>query len=196
MNKERFDYIVDRIKQAKASGETDTRLVKVLAKWDFDIPVGRDGKWLLEGFIMTFKRDREILSAIDPSISPDLPPHLMDPVQIAHFFSIPLEEMNWMGPEHHAVFATRLERIEGKLDEAVQSRNQPDAEYVSIKRAAKITSLSYSHIRRAILAGELTASNNGGPAHPIYRIARKDLVEWMKRKRAGAESRPSLISMI
>src|SRR5256885_17044 len=82
MNEAGFNELIRRIKEAKASGETDTKLGKVMDKWkDIDIPIWRDGKWLLEGFIMTFKRDLEILSAIDPSISP-LHEHRVD--QRAH----------------------------------------------------------------------------------------------------------------
>jgi hypothetical protein len=79
MNAERISYCLDRIKQAKESGETDTKLGQTLAKWkDIDIPIQRDGKWLLEGFILEARKQREIFSAIDPTISPDLPPHLLD----------------------------------------------------------------------------------------------------------------------
>src|ERR1022692_965406 len=95
MELERFNYFCNRIREAKASGETDTKLGRVLAKWkDHLIPIQRDGKWLLEGFIMTFKRDLEILNAIDPSISPDVPPHLLDPAQIAYFYGIKLEDFS------------------------------------------------------------------------------------------------------
>ena len=101
MTTERFNYICDRIKQAKASGETDTKLGRVLARWeDIDIPLGdSDGKWLMEGFILEAKRQREIWSAIDPSISPNLPPHMFDPAMIAHFWGVPLEEFSgFSGP--------------------------------------------------------------------------------------------------
>jgi hypothetical protein len=64
MDEAEFKYIVERIKEAQASGETDTKLGRVLAKWKgIDTPIHRDGKWLLEGFIMTFKRELEILNA-------------------------------------------------------------------------------------------------------------------------------------
>lgn len=60
-----------------------------------------------------------------------------------------------------------------------------DAPYLSIKRAAKVTSLSESHLRRAVRSGDLTASNVGSPAHPIWRIKRDDLEGWMKRRSGG-----------
>ena len=58
-------------------------------------------------------------------------------------------------------------------------------DFLSIKDAAGLTSLSYSHVRRAVLSGELPASNIGSTRHPVYRIARKDLAEWMERKKGG-----------
>ena len=47
MNPDYFNHICTRIREAKRSGETDTKLGRVLSKWhDIDIPVGRDGRWL------------------------------------------------------------------------------------------------------------------------------------------------------
>jgi hypothetical protein len=87
-----------------------------------------------------------------------------------------------------------LERIEKMiadgLDRLERAVSLPDPEYVSILRAAEITSLSYSHIRRAILADDLPAANVGSPAHPIYRIARTDLIAWMERKKGGSNDPP------
>lgn len=60
-----------------------------------------------------------------------------------------------------------------------------DAHYLSIKSAAKLTTLSQSHIRRAVRSGDLTASNVGSPSHPIWRIKRDDLEGWMKRRSGG-----------
>ena len=86
--------------------------------------------------------------------------------------------------EVEAEMLVRLERIEGKLDE-VAGTSKPGSDYSSIKQAARITFLSDSHIRRAVVAGELPASNIGSASHPIYRIALKDLHEWMNNKKGG-----------
>ena len=84
-----------------------------------------------------------------------------------------------------AELLVRLERIEGKLD-GVAEKSNPAPDYSSIKQAARITGLSDSHIRRAVVAGELPASNIGSSAsHPIYRIALKDLHDWMNNKKGG-----------
>lgn len=80
-----------------------------------------------------------------------------------------------------------LQRIETKLDRALtrQESDGTESEYVSIKRAARITGLSGSHIRRAVLSGDLPASNTGGSLRPVYSIARKDLAAWMEKKKGG-----------
>jgi excisionase family DNA binding protein len=63
-------------------------------------------------------------------------------------------------------------------------------EYLSIERAAKLTSLSATHLRRAIRSGGLPASNVGTASHPTWRIARKDLDAWMQRNKGGLPSIP------
>jgi excisionase family DNA binding protein len=84
-----------------------------------------------------------------------------------------------------AEMLVRLERIEDKLD-GVAEKSKPAPDYSSIKQAARITGLSDSHIRRAVVSGELPASNIGSSAsHPIYRIALKDLHDWMNNKKGG-----------
>jgi excisionase family DNA binding protein len=192
MNSSRAEYFVDRIRQARTNGETDTTLGKMLKRWNgIDIPVGKDGRWLLEGFIMEFKKQREILNAIDPTISPDLPPHLLDPAQIAHFFGIPLEEvMHWPGIKPRDDASVTLERINAKLDILIEGSEQEAVEFVSIRQAARLTGLSSSHVRRAVVSGELPASNVGSAARPTYRISRTDMEDWMNRKRGGTTSVP------
>lgn len=81
------------------------------------------------------------------------------------------------------LFVERFDRIEEMLSAA-------NADYLPMKRAAKLTSLSYSHIRRAVLSGELPASNVGTAAHPIYRIAQTDLQQWMANKKGGTTRVP------
>ena len=68
-------------------------------------------------------------------------------------------------------------------------------DYLTIRSVAETTQLSESHIRRAIRRGDLPASNVGTPAHPIWRISRKDLVEWMDRKKGGTSKVPPKSSL-
>ena len=88
-----------------------------------------------------------------------------------------------------AEMLVRLERIEGKLDGVVRT-SKPTPEYASINQAARITGLSNSHVRRAVVAGELPASNIGSASHPTYRIALKDLHDWMNKKKGGTVKVP------
>jgi len=71
----------------------------------------------------------------------------------------------------------------------------PGLDYLKIRSVAETTQLSESHIRRAIRCGDLPASNVGTPDHPTWRISRKDLVEWMDRKKGGTSKVPPRSSL-
>jgi excisionase family DNA binding protein len=73
-----------------------------------------------------------------------------------------------------------------RSDEANPSRSG----YVTIERAAEITTISDSHLRRVIRSGELPASNIGTAARPTWRISRKDLDDWMQRKQGESPKLP------
>lgn len=74
--------------------------------------------------------------------------------------------------------------------------------YVSIKRAAEITGLSEGTIRRAVVVGDLPASNvctKSDAGHAIYRIGLADLHAWMeglKTRSGGVPPRSSLRDLI
>ncbi len=107
---------LDRIKHAKESEAADSKLGTVVAKWrDFDFPASHNGKWLYESFVMSMKHGRELVAAIDPSVSPDLPPHLLDPAVIANFLAVPVEEFNWHGGQADQPVIT--EDLEGGLQQ-------------------------------------------------------------------------------
>jgi excisionase family DNA binding protein len=76
------------------------------------------------------------------------------------------------------------------LGAAVPKQDAPAPDYVSVKGAVRITGLSDSHLRRAIRAGELPASNMGSSKHPFWRIARKELDQWIEKKKGGAINVP------
>jgi hypothetical protein len=171
MSLEQFNSICERIKDGKKTGETDTRLGRVLAKWrDHEFPIQRDGKWLLEGFIMEAKRHREIYSAIDPTISPDLPPHLLDPVQIAHFWSIPLEEFSWS--------PNPVDGAEGNGSQRHEEFGEPPEE-VGTARAAEVLGVSKDTVLKLKAAGLLEHRNIAPPgsSRPVYAFTLRSVME-------------------
>ena len=121
-----------------------------------------------------------------------------------------------MGTESLPSFEDRLQNVEARLA-ALESSSRvssssssrtsnPDAAsvhgaappglaYFKIREVAETTRLSESHIRRAIRRGDLPASNVGTPDHPTWRISRKDLVEWMDRKKGGTSKVPPRASL-
>ncbi len=146
-----------------------------------------NGVWVVGGLIASFHREWERLRVKDDSLSTGLPAQCLDPVQIAEFLGVSVEEMDWPGP---AASPTQeaLDRIEAKLDAGLGVRPLASAQanYLSIKEAAALTRLSYSHVRRAVLSGDLPASNVGSATHPVYRIARTALAAWMDNKKGGS----------
>lgn len=92
------DYTPDytaRLRKAFRYPETETDLGKAVARLRHPFQVGDGEKWLYEGFISFFTALFDALRAIDDSIPPGLPPHLLDPAWIAEAFHIPLKDFNW-----------------------------------------------------------------------------------------------------
>lgn len=84
--------------------------------------------------------------------------------------------------------ATR-ELVEATRAEAFRFMGE---KFLSIKAARQYTGLSYSHLRRAVLSGDLRASNVGSKARPTYRIDREALDEWLAKKEDGMQLPPSV----
>jgi hypothetical protein len=150
--------------------------------------VGEDGTWHYEGFVNLFQALHEAMRMADPSIPPGLPPHVLDPVVITSFFGIARDDMNWQGRQSGDNLAERPGGMEKKLDS--KKAIVPEADFVSIKQAATITQLSESHLRRAVWSRALPAANAGTPAHPIWRIARNDLIRWLQARMGGTSLPP------
>jgi hypothetical protein len=163
-----FQNMIDRIKEAQESGETDTPLGGVLAKWDdLTFPIWNDGKWLLEGFIMDFKKRKEILSAIDPTVSPDLPSHLLDPAQVISFLGLPLEDFNWSPGQITVEGSGRPEEY-----------GEPPQE-VGTARAAEILGVSKDTVLKLKAAGLLEYRNMAPPesSRPIFAFTVRSVME-------------------
>jgi excisionase family DNA binding protein len=132
-----------------------------------------------------FQALHEAMRAVDPAIPPGLPPHVLDPVVIAAFFGIPLEDMNWKGPPRPAEVEAKLDRLEDKTrelfdrleDEAAfaltktttpaccqpQPALDPSAKtaMLTVREAAVILGCSYGEARKKMLEGRIRAVKDG-----------------------------------
>jgi len=93
-------------------------------------------------------------------------------------------------PDIQALLNRLAQSIFDRLDRIETALTRSAAEFVSIKMASSLTGLSRSHLRRAIKSGELPASNCGTAYHPLWRIARTDLIAWMATKKGGTPKVP------
>jgi hypothetical protein len=80
---DRNRFYAARLSGAFRSPETESDLGKAVARLREPFQVGDGGNWLYEGFVSAFTALFDALRAIDDSIPPGLPRHLLDPVWIA-----------------------------------------------------------------------------------------------------------------
>ncbi len=200
-----------RALEAAVRGEPDAAVSRVLARWHgHEIVVQRDGKWLLDGLIMGFRRERELLHAVDPSVSPDLPPHLLDPVQIAYLLGIPSEEVDWpgIGTRADAAVLQALSGIDNRLAQVVEYVSRPMSagsprggaccppapsgeEWLTLRQCADLSGRSITTIRRAVRDGVLKAHNVGrGRRKRSYRIHADDLHRYVEAGRVELPGPP------
>lgn len=168
---ERYQGYFDRIQEAIDNGETDTKLGMALARWKgHEIVIWRDGKWLFEGFVMYAKKMAEIFSAIDPTIPPDVRPHMLDPVQIAYFFGIPVEEFN--------CWPQRASSAEGAGRVTPGDDGEPPKE-VGTAEAAEILGVSKDTVLKLKAAGLLEYRNTAPPgsSRPVYAFTLRSVME-------------------
>jgi len=185
-----------RIEEAFRNG--DPRLQEVLARWrGHEFVVCVDGQWRLEGFITFFKAVQEVMAAVDGTMpsglplqcldplqiarffripldefveSGILPPHLLDPGQIAHFRSIPFEEFHW--------WPGRGGGIAGKGAAAHEEFKELPQE-VGTARAAEILGVSKDTVLRLKAAGLLEYRNTAPPnsSRPVYAFSLRSVME-------------------
>jgi hypothetical protein len=64
-------------------------------------------------------------------------------------------------------------------------------EWLSVRGVSVYTSLSTTHINRAIRSGALAVSNMGSTGgRPLYRVSRESVEVWMKGREAGFATSP------
>lgn len=90
-------FFLARIRDALRRNNTETPLGQAVVRLKQPFVLGDGKKRYYEGFVSMLSAVRQVLATLDDSISPDLPPFLLDPATIARMFGIPLEEFNWQG---------------------------------------------------------------------------------------------------
>jgi excisionase family DNA binding protein len=157
------DLELERIVEALKN--PDNHVQAVLARWqDHDFTVRVNGKWRLEGFINFFQSVQELVAAVDGTTPPGLPPQCLDPVQIARFFRIPLDEFAASGIP------------------VGESREQP-LEMLTIGRVADLLGCSYGEARNRMLEGRIRAVKDGR----WCRSRREWVEEYIERQTVRAE---------
>jgi hypothetical protein len=88
----------------------------------------------------------------------------------------------------------QLARIEQQMAALTQceGRHEPA---LSIKQASKCVNLSESYLRRAIARSDLPASNVGTANRPLWRIAGRDLEDWLLARKGGTPVIPPKSSL-
>jgi hypothetical protein len=76
-----------------------------------------------------------------------------------------------------------VEKLKNRLD-------LPPQEWFSIKETAAITGLSADHVRRHVVAGLLSAANQGSFEKPLYLIHKPDIDKWMEERKERPSPAP------
>jgi hypothetical protein len=171
-----------------------------LTHWgDGKFIVGENGRWHYEGFVNLFQALHEAMRVVDPSIPPGLPPHVLDPVVIAKFFGIALEDMNWQGKKESAEdWQSRVQSktLSGPDQKRPQRRAPPSADQSGLLRLRECVSVSghsESTLRRAIKDGRLRAHTIGrGRQRPTYGIYWTDLEGFIEASRVQPADPPQV----
>jgi hypothetical protein len=106
----------DLLQAAMRDADPGSSLGQAVARLKQPLVLGDGQKWYYEGFVSMLSAVRQTLATLDGSISPDLPPFLLEPATIARLFGIPLEDFNWQGYPTDNALAAQLARMEAKLD--------------------------------------------------------------------------------
>lgn len=135
--------------------------------------VQANGKWRLGGFVAYFQQEHEWLRQHIPDLPPYLPEQCVDPVQIAGFFGINLDEFDLKGSGNSQILAA-IQRLEDRLDGRGARRSNVDesSEMLNTKEVSQLLGCSYSQARKLMLDGRLKSIKDGR----LLR-SRKDWVE-------------------
>lgn len=204
------DEILARIRHALRNNQGETPLGQAVARLKQPFVVGDGKKWHYEGFVSVFSAVRQALASLDASISPDLPPFLLEPATIARLFGIPLEDFNWQGHSTDDALAAQLARMERKLDNLGRSNDeetvmdhplfggqepveQGQSQLLRLGQCVRVAGHSNSTLRRAIKDGRLKAHAIGrGRKRPTYGVFLGDLEAYIEASRVDLPDSPRI----
>ncbi len=84
-----------------------------------------------------------------------------------------------------------VERLLTPLMQKLEKKSDlPAQEWFSIRQTARLTGLSEDHVRRHVTAGLLPVVNQGTYDKPLYRIHRRDIDDWMAKRREAPHPAP------
>lgn len=124
--------------------------------------VWQDGKWRIGGLAAYFNQEYQWLRQRIPTLPPYLPPHCLDPVQIARFLGANLDELDWKGPETSQILAA-IQRVEGQLGTGTDRGSVFDAaeQMLTTKEVSILLGCSYSEAREKMLDGRIKSVKDG-----------------------------------
>ena len=128
------------------------------------IIVWADGKWRMGGLAAYFSQQYEWLRQRIPTLPSYLPPHCLDPIQLARFLGEDINDFDWKGPESSQVLAA-IERVEGKLGAGAtvvrKSANDVTTQMLTTKEVSILLGCSYSEAREKMLDGRIKSVKEG-----------------------------------
>ena len=126
------------------------------------LPVWEGGKWRSGGLLAYFSEQYLWLRQRIPTLPPYLPPHLLDPAQIARFLGFNLDDFDWKGPESSQLLAA-IQRVEGQLGSGRVRNANPDtaSQMLTTKEVSNLIGCSYSQARALMLDGRIKSMKDG-----------------------------------
>jgi excisionase family DNA binding protein len=124
--------------------------------------VWANGKWRIGGLMTYFYQQHEWLRQRIPTLPTQLPPHCLDPVQIARFLGENLDDFDWKGPDLSQVLAA-IQRAEEKLGTGTIRKSVSDtaAQMLTTKEVSILLGCSYSEAREKMLDGRIRSVKDG-----------------------------------
>jgi excisionase family DNA binding protein len=189
-----MDYL-ERIREIHRSGDTESELGQAVANIMRPIAIGEGDKFHYESVLGLASAIRQVLSLIDPSISPDLPAFLLEPANLTRAFGLPLEKFNCRGPAPDGDVEGKLDKILANTELLVE--REPDAKQeddpsFTVPQVAQKLQVSQTKVYQLTESGKLKNYKTGNQirikASHIreYQAQHTRTVVDTKRRRSGS----------